>query len=123
MYGIKKGDVAEVKALCSPPRSVVQVLSATMTLLGEVNPGDFRNIKRVLAHSTFLQRVTTLDTDSISPEVAVKARGYVEGITEEQITKVCLASTSFFRWVRDVLAAVAKRTGDLPEAAKKEPAS
>ncbi|XP_069114582.1 dynein axonemal heavy chain 6-like [Argopecten irradians] len=122
MAEIKKADVDEMKVFARPPELVIKVLTATMTLLGlEYTERDYRYIQRMLGSSTFLQDVAKLDVGSISLETALKAHSRIEGITEENLCRVSTAAVSFLRWVKDVLAAVEKRTGDLSVATKEEP--
>ncbi|XP_033763218.1 dynein heavy chain 6, axonemal-like [Pecten maximus] len=115
---VSKGDVTELKSLSNPPQHVKQVLTATVTLLGEENAEDYRYVKRALGDSTFLQSLAKIDVGSIPPEVAAKARGYIDGISEDQIRNVSKAACSLFRWIHEILAAVEKRTSDPSATAK-----
>ncbi|XP_060075636.1 dynein axonemal heavy chain 6-like [Ylistrum balloti] len=113
MTAVKKGDLTEIKSLANPPQLVKDVLSATMTLLQEENVEDFRYVKRFLADPSSLKRLEEVDVSVIPPELVVKARGYIDGFTEDKVRSVSAATTSFFRWVNDVLSKAGSGAGDL----------
>ena len=58
-------DIGEVRAYANPPKDIMNVMSAVMTVLGRVN-ADWATVKKEMTDPKFMKRITGLDKDNMS---------------------------------------------------------
>lgn len=113
---VNKRDIAELKALKSPPYGIKLVMEAICILLGQV-PKDVRTKRmtpeerssrfweqamKVVSDFHFLETLLTFDKDAMTDEVVQEIKGYVEldQFSPKAIERVSKAATCMCRWVR-----------------------
>ena len=64
---LTKSSIAEIKAYSAPPRDIMTVMAAVMTLLGKSNL-DWASIKREMTDPKFSDKIMCLDKDNMSEE-------------------------------------------------------
>ena len=67
---LTKKDLAEVRSYANPPRDIMTVMSAVLTVLGKDKP-DWATVKKELTDPKFMHKVINLDKDNI-PEIIMK---------------------------------------------------
>ena len=67
---LTKKDLAEVRSYANPPKDIMTVMSAVLTVLGKVEP-DWATVKKETTDPNFMKRLINLDKDNI-PETTVK---------------------------------------------------
>jgi len=68
---LTKKDIGEVKAYASPPKDIMNVMAAVMTVLGKFN-ADWATVKKEMTDPKFMERIITLDKDNMAEKVMVK---------------------------------------------------
>ena len=62
---LSKRDIGEVRAYNNPPKEIINVMSAVMTVLGKVNT-DWASVKKEMTDPKFMDRIVQLDKDNMS---------------------------------------------------------
>ena len=113
---LSKNDIAEVKALKSPPAGV-RLTMETVCLLKGVRPekvkaptgkwtSDFwEPSKRLMSDTNFLQSLLDFDRDAISEEVAAQVGPYLSNpdFEPERVAKASVAACGLCKWVRAMM--------------------
>ncbi|CAM9277540.1 unnamed protein product [Ascophyllum nodosum] len=107
---LTKNDITEVKSFAKPPPAVQIVMEAVCILLESKT--DWDAAKKILADSSFMEKLKTYDKDNISPAILKKIKPYVENpnMQVDVVTKVSKAASGLCMFVHamDVYSKVAK---------------
>lgn len=63
--GLTKKDIGEVRAYATPPKEIMNVMSAVLTVLGKPN-ADWPAVKKEMTDPKFMDRIVNLDRDHMS---------------------------------------------------------
>lgn len=102
---IKKQQLAEVRALPSPPEAIKLALEATCVLLGkDIGSGAdrWKTIRREIGLDTFTSSITRFSSDQISPAIRKQlSRDYLDhpSFTVEAVYKANRACAPLVEWV------------------------
>lgn len=114
---VNKRDIAELKALRSPPAGIKLVMEAICILLGalplairqgrRLNAEDraarfWEESMKVVSDFHFLESLFNYDKDAMTEDIIVQIKGYVdmEQFSPRAIERVSKAATCMCRWVR-----------------------
>ncbi|CAM9811362.1 unnamed protein product, partial [Ectocarpus sp. 12 AP-2014] len=107
---LTKNDITEVKGFAKPPPAVQIVMEAVCILLETKT--DWDSAKKVLADTSFMDKLKNYDKDNISPTILKKIKPYVENpnMAIDVVTKVSKAASGLCMFVHamDVYSKVAK---------------
>lgn len=67
---LTKKDIGEVKAYASPPKDIMNVMAAVLTVLGKKN-ADWPMVKKEMTDNNFMKRIIDLDKDNM-PDAIMK---------------------------------------------------
>lgn len=101
LKSLDKKDIQEVKSYAKPPELVQMVMEAVCILL-DAKP-DWNEAKKLLADTSFMDRLQTYDKDNIDPKNMAKVRkGYTSkpNFMPDVVGKVSSAARSLCMWVR-----------------------
>jgi dynein heavy chain len=101
LKSLDKKDIQEVKSYAKPPELVQMVMEAVCILL-DAKP-DWNEAKKLLADTSFMDRLQTYDKDHIDPKAIGKIRkGYTSkpNFIPDVVGKVSSAARSLCMWVR-----------------------
>ena len=63
-------DIGEVRAYANPPKDIMNVMAAVLTVLGKPN-ADWAAVKKEMTDPKFMKRIVDLDRDNM-PEATMK---------------------------------------------------
>ena len=72
---LEKKDIGEVRAYANPPKDIMNVMAAVMTVLGKYN-ADWAFVKKEMTDPKFMDRITKLDKDNMSEHTMKKIEVY-----------------------------------------------
>ena len=95
--------IAELKSFSVPPTPVLRAMVGSYLLMGESDSAlkDWGNIVILLNKTGKLsvkRRVQELQLESVSEEVAEKARSQIMGLTSDEVYEANQAASLFFDW-------------------------
>jgi len=96
-------DIGEVKAYANPPKDIMNVMSAVMTVLGKVN-ADWATVKKEMTDPRFMKKILELDKEHM-PDVIMKR---VEAYTKKDnflpaiLMKKSVVAGALCGWVKAV---------------------
>ena len=101
--GLSKKSISEVKAYATPPKDIMTVMAAVMTVLGKPNL-DWAGVKKEMNDVKFMERILTLDKENMQ-EVTMKR---IEAFTKKDnflpqiLTQKSEMAGALCAWVRAV---------------------
>ena len=100
---LTKKDIGEVKAYANPPKDIMNVMSAVMTVLGKHN-ADWNTVKKEMADPKFMDRIIGLDKDNMSEATMKKIEAYTKknDFLPAILTQKSLVAGALCSWVRAV---------------------
>ena len=102
LEGLDKKHISEIKSFPTPPDAVATVMAAVMVVLGK-DPG-WASVKKELADSTFVKKITEFDKEAISAATLKKIEKYtkMESFQPAVVTKVSTAAGALCQWTRSL---------------------
>jgi len=100
---LTKKDVGEVKAYATPPKDIMNVMSAVLCVLGKPN-SDWPAVKKEMTDPKFMDRIVNLDKNNM-PEATMKR---IEAYTKKDnflpqiLVQKSTVAGAFCAWVRAV---------------------
>jgi len=74
---LNKKDIGEVRAYANPPKDIMNVMAAVMTVLGKHN-ADWAFVKKEMTDPKFMDRIVNLDKDNMSEATMKKIETYTK---------------------------------------------
>lgn len=96
-------DIGEVRAYANPPKEIMNVMSAVMTVLGKGN-ADWAGVKKEMTDPKFMKRIINLDKDHMSETTMKKIETYTkkDNFLPQILTQKSLVAGALCSWVRAV---------------------
>jgi len=100
---LSKKDIGEVKAYANPPKEIMNVMSAVMTVLGKPN-ADWAAVKKEMTDPKFIDRIMDLDKDNMSETTMKRIESYTkkDNFLPSILTQKSLVAGALCAWVRAV---------------------
>ncbi|KAL4226855.1 hypothetical protein ACF0H5_014834 [Mactra antiquata] len=100
---LKKADITEVKAYAAPPAGVIDVLIATIILLGRPKSEQtWKFAQRELSSAGLNKKAAEIDYEKIPIERRREAMTYLSKYTYEQVKNCSMAAAAFYQWAHAV---------------------
>lgn len=100
---LSRKDIGEVRAYANPPKDIMNVMSAVMTVLGKYN-ADWAFVKKEMTDPKFMERITKLEKDNMSETTMKKIEVYTRrnDFLPQILTQKSLVAGALCSWVRAV---------------------
>lgn len=105
LRNVRKIDICEVKAYCSPPLCV-QVALRALCIMFEIRPEDWSGAKRLLGEGNLMCRMMEFDKDNI-PEKVIRKLGPIlqsEDFTPDRLKRVSFFCSAVCIWIHSFVA-------------------
>ena len=66
-----------MRAYANPPKDIMNVMSAVMTVLGKVN-ADWATVKKEMTDPKFMKRITGLEKENMSEQTMKRVEAYTK---------------------------------------------
>jgi len=99
---LDKKYIAEIKSFTAPPPDVATVMNAVMIVFQK--EATWQTVKKELADSQFVKKVTEFDKENISPATLKKIEKYtkMENFQPQYVSRVSMAAGALCMWVRSL---------------------
>ena len=100
---LTKKDIGEVRAYANPPKEIMNVMSAVMTVLGKAN-ADWASVKKEMTDPKFMDKIITLDKDNMSEKTMVKIEAYTkkDNFLPQILMQKSVVAGALCSWVKAV---------------------
>ena len=100
---LTKKDIGEVRAYAAPPKEIMNVMSAVMTVLGKSN-ADWAAVKKEMTDPKFMDRIIQLDKNNMAEATMKKIETYTkkDNFLPQILMQKSVVAGALCSWVRAV---------------------
>mmetsp|Transcript_6338 Transcript_6338/g.7541 ORF Transcript_6338/g.7541 Transcript_6338/m.7541 type:complete len:277 (+) Transcript_6338:337-1167(+) len=100
---LTKKDIGEVRAYANPPKEIMNVMSAVMTVLGKPN-ADWASVKKEMTDPKFMDRIVGLEKDNMGEATMKRIEAYTrkDQFLPQILMQKSVVAGALCSWVRAV---------------------